>query len=135
MAVKIRLRQQGRKNRQTYRLVATDIRNKRDGKYLEKLGSYDPLLAKDNVKVDEARILFWLERGAELSFDAKQLVAKASPNVIKQLNEKQEAKKVKMAAKRRALRKAKAAAPAKVKAATPAKAKAKAKPKEKATAV
>ena len=132
MAVKIRLRQQGRKNRQTYRLVATDVRNKRDGKYLEKLGWYDPLLEKDNVKVDEARILFWLERGAELSLDAKQLIVKAAPNVIKQLNEKQEAKKVKMAAKRRALRKAKAKE-AEGKAKAPAKAKAK--PKEKATAV
>lgn len=132
MAVKIRLRQQGRKNRQTYRLVATDVRNKRDGKYLEKLGWYDPLLAKDNVKVDEARVLFWLEQGAELSLDAKQLIAKAAPSVIKQLNEKQQAKKVKMAAKRRTLRKAKAKK-VEGKAATPAKAKAK--PKEKATAV
>jgi small subunit ribosomal protein S16 len=42
MALKIRLRQQGRKNRQTYRLVVTDIRNPRDGKYLEMIGWYNP---------------------------------------------------------------------------------------------
>lgn len=132
MAVKIRLRQQGRKNRQTFRLVATDKRNKRDGKYLEKLGWYDPQMAKDNAKVNEERILFWLEQGAELSLDAKNLLSKSAPNVIKQLNDKVEAKKVKMAAKRRALRKAKAKK-TEVKAAAP-KAKAKPKSKEKATA-
>lgn len=107
MAVKIRLRQQGRKNRQTYRLVVTDVRNKRDGKYLEKVGSYDPQVGKDNVKVNEERVLFWLDRGAEISIDAEKLIFKASPNVMQQLNEKRENKRVKMCAKRRALRKAK----------------------------
>ncbi len=108
MAVKIRLRQQGRKNHQTFRLVVVDVRWKRDGKYIEGLGWYDPNREKDNMKVDAERTQFWLDKGAEISLDAKRLVSKASPELIQRLNEKIEAKKVKMAAKRRALRKAKA---------------------------
>lgn len=107
MAVKIRLRQQGRKNHQTYRIVVTDVRNKRDGKYLEKVGSYDPLIEKDNVKVNEERVLYWLDRGAEISIDAEKLIFKSAPNVMQQLNEKREAKRIKICAKRRTLRRAK----------------------------
>lgn len=108
MAVKIRLRQQGRRNHQTFRLVVVDVRWKRDGKYIEKLGWYDPNRDKDNMKVDSERTQYWLDKGAEISPDAKRLVSKASPEVIQRLNDKIEAKKVKMAAKRRTLRKAKA---------------------------
>jgi small subunit ribosomal protein S16 len=114
MAVKIRLRQQGRKNHQTFRLVAVDTRWKRDGKYLEGLGWYDPNKESDNCKVDAERIQYWLDKGAEISLDAKRLVSKASPEVIKGLQAKIEAKKVKMAAKRRALKKAKGKAKAAV---------------------
>lgn len=112
MAVKIRLRQQGRANRQTYRLVACDTHVKRDGKYLENLGWYDPFLKENNAKVDEEKVLHWLNRGAEMTEDAKHLIARVAPGVVKQWNEKREAQKTKLAAKRRALRK-KAASPAK----------------------
>jgi small subunit ribosomal protein S16 len=108
MAVKIRLRQQGRKNHQTFRLVVVDKRCKRDGKYIEGLGWYDPNRDKDNMKIDAERTQYWLDKGAELSLDAKRLVSKGAPEVVQKLNAKIEAKKVKMAAKRRALRKAKA---------------------------
>jgi small subunit ribosomal protein S16 len=108
MAVKIRLRQQGRSNRQTYRLVAIDSRTKRDGKYLENLGWYDPFLAENNAVVDSARTLYWLGQGAEMSHEAEKLLARLAPDVVKQFNEKREQKKVKAAAARRTLRKAKA---------------------------
>ncbi len=49
MVLKIRLRQQGRTNRQTYRLVVTDIRNPRDGKYLEMIGWYNPFSQKEKA--------------------------------------------------------------------------------------
>jgi len=112
MAVKIRLRQQGRANRQTYRLVACDTHVKRDGKYLDNLGWYDPFMAENNAKVNEEKALHWLNLGAEMSEDAKNLIARVAPSVIKQWNEKREAKKVKIAAQKRASRK-KVTAPAK----------------------
>lgn len=110
MAVKIRLRQQGRTNRQTYRLVVCDGHVKRDGKYLEKLGWYDPFRAEDNAKVNAERAVHWLDLGAEMSEEAKSLIARVAPEVIKHWNAKKLAKRAKLAAKRRESRKRAAAA-------------------------
>ena len=112
MAVKIRLRQQGRTNRLTYRLVACDTHVKRDGKYLENLGGYDPHMAENNAQIKEERALHWLNSGAEMTHEAKQLIAREAPGVLKAWNEKREAKKVKLAAKRRMVRKKQEKAPA-----------------------
>jgi small subunit ribosomal protein S16 len=68
MAMKIRLARGGSKKRPFYRIVAADSRMPRDGRYIEKLGTYDPLLPRDNenrVKMDVDRVQHWLERGAE----------------------------------------------------------------------
>ena len=105
MAVKIRMRQQGRKNHQTFRLVACDTHVKRDGVYLENLGWYDPFLAENNAKVDEERLVHWLDRGAELTERAKHLIARTAPGVLKHWNDKNEAKKAKAAAQARQRRK------------------------------
>jgi len=113
MAVKIRLRQQGRTNRHTFRLVACESRTKRDGKYLAMLGWYDPCLEEKNAHVDEEKTVEWLQQGAVMTEDAQALIARVAPGVIKQWKEKQQAKKVKEAAKRRTARKAKAAQAAK----------------------
>lgn len=107
MAVKIRLRQQGRTNRQTYRLVVTDVHTKRDGKYIESLGWYDPHLPEKNAQIDGERAQFWLNQGAEMTHDAKLLVGRLAPDVIKAWNDKRRAKRLKAAAERRALKKAK----------------------------
>ncbi|MBS0647752.1 MAG: 30S ribosomal protein S16 [Verrucomicrobia bacterium] len=113
MAVKIRLRQQGRKNRQTFRLVVTDIRNPRDGKYLETLGSYDPHRPQNNLQVNAERLTYWLSKGAELSPSAEKLVKGVAPEVIKSMKAKKSAARVKQAAQRRHLKKVeKKAAPA-----------------------
>ena len=101
MAVKIRMRQQGRKNRQTFRLVVTDIRNPRDGKYVETLGSYDPHQKGTNLTVIAERLSFWLSKGATLSERAEMLVKQVAPDVIRDLQEKRNAKRVKLAAVRR----------------------------------
>jgi small subunit ribosomal protein S16 len=106
MALKIRLRQQGKKNRQTYRVVLMDARNKRDGKYLENLGWYDPFAAEKTVSVDPERIAYWLEKGAEISDHAKDLVAKSAPEVIQSYMAKKIAKRTKLVARRRAAKKA-----------------------------
>lgn len=110
MAVKIRMRQQGRKNRQTFRLVVTDIRNPRDGKYVETLGSYDPHQKTNNFTLNAERLSYWLSKGATLSERAEKMVKTVAPQVIKELQEKRNAKRVKEAAKRRGAK----AKPAKV---------------------
>ncbi|QPM91065.1 30S ribosomal protein S16 [Pseudooceanicola algae] len=68
MAMKIRLARGGSKKRPFYRVVAADSRKPRDGRFIEKLGSYNPLLAKDSeerVKLDMERIQYWLDQGAQ----------------------------------------------------------------------
>ena len=68
MAMKIRLARGGSKKRPHYSIVAADSRSPRDGRFIEKLGTYDPLLAKDNegrVKLDAERVQYWLAQGAQ----------------------------------------------------------------------
>ena len=68
MAMKIRLARGGSKKRPFYRIVASDSRMPRDGRYIEKLGTYNPLLAKDSedrVQMDMERIQYWLGEGAQ----------------------------------------------------------------------
>ena len=70
MSVALRLARGGAKKRPFYRIVATDKRNPRDGKFIEKLGTYNPMLAKDNpqrVTLVEDRIKYWLGVGAKPS--------------------------------------------------------------------
>lgn len=68
MAVTIRLARGGSKKRPFYRIVAADSRMARDGRYIEKLGTYNPLLPKDNeerVKMDAERVAYWMSTGAK----------------------------------------------------------------------
>jgi small subunit ribosomal protein S16 len=68
MAMKIRLARGGSKKRPFYRIVAADSRMPRDGRFIEKLGTYNPLLPKDNeerVKMDIERIQYWMGQGAQ----------------------------------------------------------------------
>src|SRR5690242_11020650 len=70
MAVSIRLARGGAKKRPYYRIVVADSRNARDGRFIEKVGTYNPLLAKDSperVKLDADRIKHWLSVGAQPS--------------------------------------------------------------------
>ena len=68
MAMKIRLARGGSKKRPFYRIVAADSRMPRDGRYVEKLGTYNPLLPKDSeerVKMNMERVQYWLDHGAQ----------------------------------------------------------------------
>ena len=70
MAIALRLSRGGAKKRPYYRIVAADSRRARDGKYLEQLGTYNPMLAKDDEKrvtLNEERIKYWLGVGAQPS--------------------------------------------------------------------
>ena len=92
MAVAIRLARGGSKKRPYYRLVVADSRNARDGRFIEKVGTYNPLLAKDSpdrVKLDADRISHWLSVGAQPSdrvarfLDAagiRERAARSNPN-------------------------------------------------------
>jgi len=102
MALKIRLRQQGRTNRLTYRLVVTDSKSPRDGKYLEKLGHYDPHLERDKDGViAKERVQYWIEQGAELSEKARVFIMRKAPDMMQDLRNTQEERKKKNAQKRR----------------------------------
>ena len=68
MAMKIRLARGGSKKRPHYAIVATDSRMPRDGRFLEKLGTYNPLLPRDSedrIKMDMERVQYWLGQGAQ----------------------------------------------------------------------
>ena len=68
MSIKIRLARGGSKKRPYYRVVAADSRAPRDGRFIEKLGTYDPLLPKDSeerVRLDVEKIQAWIAKGAQ----------------------------------------------------------------------
>lgn len=64
MAVKIRLRRQGRKKKAYYHIVIADSRSPRDGKFIEQIGSYNPTTVPATINLDDARALYWLKQGA-----------------------------------------------------------------------
>lgn len=67
MALKIRLARGGAKKRPYYHIVVADVRSPRDGRFIEKLGRWDPMLPKDGgarVELDEERVKHWLDNGA-----------------------------------------------------------------------
>jgi small subunit ribosomal protein S16 len=105
MAVKIRLRQQGRTNRQTYRLVVTDIRNPRDGKYIEMIGWYNPFSHTKDSVVDIERINYWVGQGAQITPNAQTLIARVAPDVMKGIRAKEHARRLKNVAKRKRAKK------------------------------
>ena len=64
MAVKIRLARHGAKKRPFYRIVAADSESPRDGRFLEKLGTYNPLQNPAQVNLDAERVKYWISQGA-----------------------------------------------------------------------
>ena len=76
MAVRIRLQRHGKKRRPFYRLVATDSRSQRDGRFIERIGHYDPMTDPANIVIDAEKALKWLRTGAQPSDTAKDLMSK-----------------------------------------------------------
>ncbi len=79
MSVKIRLARGGAKKRPYYRIVVADTRSPRDGRFIERIGSYDPMLVKDHpdrVKIDVDRAKHWLSVGATPSDRVSRFLAK-----------------------------------------------------------
>ena len=76
MAAVIRLRREGGKNQPHYRLVVTDSRKSRDGRFIEKLGHYDPVRGQEAAVVDGDRARYWLQQGARPSETVGQIFKK-----------------------------------------------------------
>lgn len=108
MALAIRLRQQGRRNHAVYRVVVMDARARRDGKYLEELGWYNPYEteADRNLHIKADRVQHWMSQGAQLTESAECLVQKAAPSVIRWNTERQLAQLDKKRSKRKARKEA-----------------------------
>ena len=81
MALRIRLSRAGAKKRPFYRIVVADSRSPRDGRYIERLGTYNPMVAKDNesrVILKQERINYWLSQGAKPSDRVARFLGEAN---------------------------------------------------------
>lgn len=76
MSVKIRLTRMGRRNRPFYRVVVADSRSRRDGRFIEQIGTYDPIKENNNFIVKEDRVFHWLKVGAQPSETVKRMLSK-----------------------------------------------------------
>lgn len=76
MAVAIKLIRGGKRGQPFYQLVASDKRNKRNGFYLEKIGSYNPLTNPPTITVNQERFEYWQSKGAQLTKGVEKLLAK-----------------------------------------------------------
>ena len=137
MAMKIRLARCGSKKRPFYRIVAADSRMPRDGRFIEKLGTYNPLLPKDSeerAKMDIERVQHWLGQGAQPTDRISRMLEAAGVLEKKERNNPNKAKPGKKAVERAEEKAAKAAEAAEA-AAAPAEAEAEAEaPAEEAAA-
>ncbi len=79
MAVKIRLARAGAKKRPFYRIVAADVRSPRDGRFLEKLGTYDPNAEPSRVELRADRIQHWISVGAQPTDTVRRLLKRHLP--------------------------------------------------------
>jgi small subunit ribosomal protein S16 len=79
--VKIRLSRTGAKKRPFYHLVVTDSRNSRDGRFIERVGFYNPIAneREEKLRIDSERIAFWSARGAQISSAVTRLIKVAAP--------------------------------------------------------
>ncbi|MEO0559380.1 MAG: 30S ribosomal protein S16, partial [Bacteroidota bacterium] len=76
MSVKLRFRRMGRRKQPVFALVAADSRAPRDGRFIEDLGRYEPILEPAQVKFNEERIVYWLGQGAQPSNTVRNLLQK-----------------------------------------------------------
>jgi small subunit ribosomal protein S16 len=77
MSVTIRLSRHGAKKRPFYRVVVSDRRNPRDGRYIEQVGTYDPRSAGGGLKLNRDKIDHWIKNGAQPSQTVSELIRKA----------------------------------------------------------
>ena len=115
MALSIRLSRGGAKKRPFYRIIVADARAPRDGRFIEKLGVYNPLLAKDSedrVKLNAERVQYWISQGAQPTDRVARFLEAAGLKEKTVRNNPKAAKPGKAMAERAAKKAARAAAPA-----------------------
>ncbi len=76
MAVKLRLKRGGSKQRPFYRIVAADARSPRDGRFIDTIGTYNPIPAEYEVNIDEEKAMYWLTNGAQPTDTVRNLLSK-----------------------------------------------------------
>ena len=76
MAVKLRLKKGGAKQRPFYRIVAADARSPRDGRFIDTIGTYNPIPSEYEVNIDEEKAMYWLTNGAQPTDTVKNLLSK-----------------------------------------------------------
>lgn len=77
MAVKIRLKRMGAKKNPYYRVVVADSRSPRDGKFIEEIGTYDPMAEPSAIKIDAEKATGWIAKGAQPTETVKSLLVKS----------------------------------------------------------
>jgi len=77
MAVKIRLRRMGAKKSPFYRVIVADSRSPRDGRFIEEIGTYNPMLNPSEIKIDAEKAQKWLASGAQPTETVKSLLKKS----------------------------------------------------------
>lgn len=78
MALKLRLTRMGSKKRPFYRVVAVNSETRRDGRVLEYVGTYNPMVEPAEIKLDSEKIQKWIDRGAQPSDTVRSLIRKSS---------------------------------------------------------
>ena len=76
MAVKIRLRRMGSKQRPFYRIVVADSRSPRDGRFISEVGTYNPITEPSEIKIDKDAIKEWIKKGAQPTDTVRSLLKK-----------------------------------------------------------
>ena len=77
MAVRIRMKRFGAKNRQQWRIVVSDAKMPRDGRFIEEIGYYDPLPKEEKLEVKKERLDYWVKNGAQVSVAVKSLLKRS----------------------------------------------------------
>ena len=90
MAVKLRLKRMGTKKRPFYRIVAADSRSPRDGRFIETIGTYNPITEPAEIKVDEEKAIKWLKTGATPTDTVRNILSKAG--IMKKFAEEKQGK-------------------------------------------
>ncbi|WP_217585630.1 30S ribosomal protein S16 [Lentibacillus saliphilus] len=85
MAVKIRLKRMGSKRNPFYRIVVADSRSPRDGRYIEQIGTYNPVVNPVEVKIDNEKAVDWMSKGAKPSDTVRNLFSKQG--IMKQFHD------------------------------------------------
>lgn len=113
MSLKIRLARAGAKKRPFYHIVVADSRSPRDGRFIEKVGSYNPMLPADHadrVRLQEERLKHWLSQGAQTTERVARFIGRAGLAPMPEIREQPSQSAPKKKAQERAAERAKAAA-------------------------